>query len=93
METVIITGASSGFGEAIAIRFLKEGYNVIAMARRADKLQLLSEKYPGRVMPAVVDIADKGVVKEVLTNLPEAFSNVTGLVNNAGLSLGFGPSQ
>lgn len=93
METVIITGASSGFGEAIAIRFLQEGYNVIALARRADKLHLLSDKFPGRVLPAMVDITDKASVLEVLSNLPVEFSNITALINNAGLSLGFGPSQ
>lgn len=93
METVIITGASSGFGEAIAIRFLQEGYNVIALARRSDKLHQLSDQFPGRVLPAVVDITDKDSVNEVLGNLPKEFSNITGLINNAGLSLGFGPSQ
>jgi len=93
METVIITGASSGFGEAIAIRFLQEGYNVIALARRADKLSALSDQFPGRVLPAAVDITDKGSVQEVLSNLPDKFSNITALVNNAGLSLGFGPAQ
>ncbi|MEN4559402.1 SDR family NAD(P)-dependent oxidoreductase [Pantoea agglomerans] len=93
METVIITGASSGFGEAIAIRFLQEGYNVIALARRSDKLSSLSKQFPGRVLPAAVDITDKGSVQEVLSNLPDKFSNITALVNNAGLSLGFGPAQ
>lgn len=93
METVIITGASSGFGEAIAIRFLQEGYNVIALARRSDKLSSLSNQFPGRVLPAAVDITDKGSVQEVLSNLPDKFSNITALVNNAGLSLGFGPAQ
>lgn len=93
METVIITGASSGFGEAIAIRFLQEGYNVIALARRSDKLSSLSDQFPGRVLPAAVDITDKGSVQEVLSNLPDKFSNITALVNNAGLSLGFGPAQ
>ena len=93
METIIITGASSGFGKSIALRFLQEGYNVIAMARRSEKLQELYEQYPGRVYPAVVDITDKVSVSEVLCNLPKEFSDVVALINNAGLSLGFGPSQ
>lgn len=93
MDTIIVTGASSGFGEAIATRFLDEGFNVIALARRAEKLNQLSERYPGRVLPVVMDINDKHGVQEIITNLPANFSQVTGLVNNAGLSLGFGPAQ
>jgi len=93
METVIVTGASSGFGEAIARRFLLEGYNVIALARRREGLQRLSDTFPGNVLCVVIDITDKYAVGESFKNIPEGFSNITCLVNNAGLSLGFGPAQ
>jgi 3-hydroxy acid dehydrogenase/malonic semialdehyde reductase len=71
METVIITGASSGFGKAIALRFLQEGYNVIALARRSDKLQQLKDQFPGHVLPAIVDITDKKSVSEMLNSCAE----------------------
>ncbi|AVF38254.1 SDR family NAD(P)-dependent oxidoreductase [Rahnella sikkimica] len=92
METIIVTGASSGFGEAISRRFLAEGYNVIAIARRADRLENLSIDYPGKVHCLAIDIIDKCAVEECLSNLPVAFNNVIALINNAGLSLGFGPA-
>ncbi|WP_127960426.1 SDR family NAD(P)-dependent oxidoreductase [Serratia microhaemolytica] len=93
MDTIIVTGASSGFGEAIARRFLAEGYNVIAIARREEKLMDLAHNFPGKVHALALDITDKHAVEECLSNIPEYFENITALVNNAGLSLGFGPAQ
>lgn len=93
METIIVTGASSGFGEAIARRFLTEGYSVIAIARREIRLDVLAKDFPGKVHSLAIDITDKYAVEKCLSNLPEKFSNVTALINNAGLSLGFGPAQ
>ncbi|PYA56562.1 NAD(P)-dependent oxidoreductase [Serratia marcescens] len=93
METIIVTGASSGFGEAIARRFLAEGYNVIAIARRKEKLMELSMDFPRKVHALAMDITDKYSVDECLDNIPEEFENIIALINNAGLSLGFGPAQ
>ncbi|MBP2858795.1 SDR family NAD(P)-dependent oxidoreductase [Dickeya oryzae] len=92
-ETIVITGASSGFGKAISHRFLIEGYNVVAIARRADNLNELSKTFPGRVLPVIADITDKKSVEEALKGIPKEFGYICGLVNNAGLSLGFGPAQ
>lgn len=87
METIIVTGASSGFGEAIARRFLAEGYNVIAIARRKEKLMELSMDFPRKVHALAMDITDKYSVDECLDNIPEEFENIIALINNAGLSL------
>ncbi|WP_417884475.1 SDR family NAD(P)-dependent oxidoreductase [Vibrio rumoiensis] len=93
MKTVIVTGASSGFGEAIAHKFAQNGFGVIAIARRGDKLAKLSDLYPHKVLPMTLDITSKKEVESALSEIPSNFSNVVGLVNNAGLSLGFGAAQ
>ncbi|ASI92906.1 SDR family NAD(P)-dependent oxidoreductase [Vibrio mediterranei] len=93
MKTIIVTGASSGFGEAIVHKFVSHGYGVIAIARRSEKLHELQSKYPEQVLPLVVDLTDKGAVEQALTEVPPLFSNIVALINNAGMSLGFGPSQ
>ncbi|HZE92094.1 MAG TPA: SDR family NAD(P)-dependent oxidoreductase [Rhizobacter sp.] len=88
MKTVLITGASAGFGLAIAERFLSEGQRVIACARRLDKLQALADRFPGRVLPLPLDVTDKEAVRRNLSDLPAPFADVDVLVNNAGLALG-----
>ncbi|MCG9788411.1 SDR family NAD(P)-dependent oxidoreductase [Vibrio mediterranei] len=93
MKTIIVTGASSGFGEAIVHKFVSHGYGVVAMARRSEKLYELQRKYPDQVLPLAVDLTDKGAVELALTEVPPLFSNIVALINNAGMSLGFGPSQ
>ncbi|MCG9676631.1 SDR family NAD(P)-dependent oxidoreductase [Vibrio chagasii] len=93
MKTVVITGASSGFGEAITHKFAQNGFGVIAIARREQKLAKLSELYPNKIFPIVMDITKKKEVESALTKVPNAFTNIVGLINNAGLSLGFGSAQ
>lgn len=93
MKTVVITGASSGFGEAITHKFAQNGFGVIAIARREQKLAKLSELYPNKIFPIVMDITKKKEVESALAKVPNAFTNIVGLINNAGLSLGFGSAQ
>jgi 3-hydroxy acid dehydrogenase/malonic semialdehyde reductase len=90
----VISGASSGFGEAIATELSREGYLVVALARRADRLEALAKSDPRRaILPVAVDIRDEHGLREALDGLPPSFGDLSVLVNNAGHSRGFGPVQ
>ena len=93
MTTVLVTGASAGFGLAIAQRFLADGAHVIAAARRVDRLQALAEQHPGRVLPLALDVTDRPATAAALAALPAPFAEVDVLVNNAGLALGLAPAH
>ncbi len=88
----LITGASSGIGKACAEEFAKNGINIIAAARRLDRLTLLKDeledKYTIKVLPIQLDVTDKERAIDYLTNLPKEWKNIDILVNNAGLSKG-----
>ncbi len=92
-RSVLITGASSGMGFHIARRFLSEGMRTIAIARRLDRLEVLKEEFGDLVYIDKVDITDKDSVTNHFQGLPKDFKRISCLVNNAGLSLGFGPAQ
>ena len=91
-KIILITGATSGFGKAIAEKFAAENWNCIITGRRAEKLHAfadeLREKYQVRVLSLVFDVQDKNAVAQNLGNLPEAWQGIDLLVNNAGLALG-----
>ena len=88
MTIALITGASAGFGAAIAERFLARGVHVIACARRSDPLHALADRHPGRVLPVPLDVTDHAAVRSAIASLPPDFSPIDVLVNNAGLALG-----
>lgn len=88
---ILITGASAGFGAAMATAFVQAGYLVIGTARRSDKLAALHEKLGDRFQPITMDVSDKNSVQAALAHiqtLPEAFHHIDCLINNAGLALG-----
>lgn len=91
-KIVLITGATSGFGKAIAEKFAAGHWNCIITGRRADRLHAfadeLREKYPIRVLSLVFDVQNKDEVFQNLSNLPKEWNEVDVLVNNAGLALG-----
>jgi 3-hydroxy acid dehydrogenase / malonic semialdehyde reductase len=87
-RTVLVTGASSGFGAAIARRFATEGDRVIAAARRIDRLDELAASHPG-VVPVQLDVRDRDAVLRTIDELPD---EIDVLVNNAGLALGLEPA-
>ena len=87
-ETVLITGASSGIGEATARRFGEAGARVILWARREDRLKKLAHEFGDRAHYQVVDVTDKAQVQAAVAQLPAAFAEVTVLVNSAGAALG-----
>lgn len=92
-KSIIVTGASSGFGYQIARRFLSEGRRVVAVARREERLKELVNEFGDLVYIDVVDVRDLSAIEKHLDDLPEDFKDIHCLVNNAGLSLGFGPAQ
>ncbi|MGN6729647.1 MAG: SDR family NAD(P)-dependent oxidoreductase [Rhodanobacteraceae bacterium] len=93
-KTVLVTGASSGFGAAIAALFAQSDWRVIACARRADRLQHLVERFGDqRVHVAAFDIRDESAMRSALAALPADFRDIDLLVNNAGLALGTKPAQ
>ena len=91
--TVMITGASSGFGEAIAKQYAALGYQLILIARRLDRLQALVEKFNVPCHLIQLDVRDKEQVFAKIEQLPDAFKNIDILVNNAGLALGLEPAH
>jgi 3-hydroxy acid dehydrogenase / malonic semialdehyde reductase len=91
--TVFVTGASSGFGAAIARRFAADGARVIAAARRADRVRDLAAELGPRVLAVELDVRDPEAVAAVVAGLPPDFAAVDVLVNNAGLALGLNPAQ
>ncbi|MBE3022895.1 MULTISPECIES: SDR family NAD(P)-dependent oxidoreductase [Campylobacter] len=85
--TAFITGATSGFGEEIARTLSREGYKIIALARRKDRLEKLASEL-GNTHIIVADVRDKEAIFEGVKNLPKEFQDIEVLVNNAGLALG-----
>lgn len=93
-KTALITGATSGFGNASVRRFAKAGWRVIATGRRADRLQkLVDEIGADKVHAAAFDICDAGAMDAALSALPAPFNKIDLLINNAGLALGTAPAQ
>ncbi|MGQ5522409.1 SDR family NAD(P)-dependent oxidoreductase [Chitinimonas sp. PSY-7] len=93
LPVALITGASSGFGLAIAQRLLARGFRVIATARRQDRLSALAEQYPTQVLPLALDIRDRNTIRSSIAELPADWADIDLLVNNAGLALGLAPAQ
>ncbi len=93
-KTLLVTGASSGFGAATAERFAAAGWRVVACARRAERLQSLVGAHGAeRVRTCAFDIRDEAATQAALDALPEEFRGIDLLVNNAGLALGTAPAQ
>jgi len=92
-KTAFVTGASSGFGRAIALHLLRDGWRVIATGRRAERLQALHDEFGDAVHIASFDMCDGDAIHAAIDTLPEAFARIDLLVNNAGLALGTAPAQ
>jgi 3-hydroxy acid dehydrogenase/malonic semialdehyde reductase len=89
----LVTGATAGFGEAIARRFVKEGAKVIAAGRRGERLtKLRQELGPANVHCLTLDVRDRQAVERAIQELPAELSVIDVLVNNAGLALGLEPA-
>jgi 3-hydroxy acid dehydrogenase/malonic semialdehyde reductase len=90
---VLITGASSGFGEAMARKFVQHGHQVIAAARRIERLNLLKDELGAAVLPMSLDVCDENSIQKLFANLPSAWKQIDVLINNAGLALGTEAAQ
>ena len=93
MPTAIVTGATSGIGEATARALAEAGWQVVVTGRRAERLEALARELGEGVHAAAFDIRDIDATRAAIDALPEAFAGVDLLVNNAGLALGTGPAQ
>jgi len=85
-KTALITGAGRGIGLATAVLFAKEGADLILISRTADELSEtanLALNHKVNVFSATVDISDKDAVDHLFENLPDDFSKIDILVNNA----------
>lgn len=88
-KTAIVTGASSGIGQAIAESLANEGANVVIAARREDRLKQIAEKIneqsSGQALAVVTDITNPVEVQQLVQKAKEAFGPIDILVNNAGI--------
>ncbi len=91
-RTILITGATSGFGEATARRFAKDGWKVIGTGRRVERLSGLKDELGDLFHASAFDVTDEVATKAALDALPEGFRDIDVLVNNAGLALGTSPA-
>jgi len=91
-KTIVVTGATSGFGKAIAYRFAKEGYTVCITGRRGDRLKemklQLEQQFGGKVIALEFDVRNKAQVEKAMNELKTQIDAVDILVNNAGLAAG-----
>lgn len=91
-KTILITGATSGFGKAIAEKFAAANYNCIITGRREEKLFALADElrkdYDVKVLPLVFDVQNREAVFAAINSISDAWQNIDILVNNAGLALG-----
>jgi 3-hydroxy acid dehydrogenase/malonic semialdehyde reductase len=91
-KIILITGASSGFGKAMAEKFAAAKWNCILTGRRSERLRAFAEelhaKHGIQTLQLVFDVQDRAAVFAALGNLPEEWRAIDVLVNNAGLALG-----
>ncbi|MDB2705789.1 SDR family oxidoreductase [Pseudomonadota bacterium] len=90
-----MTGATSGFGEAIARLFAQNDWRLILTGRRQQRLDRLQQELGGadKVHTCCFDISDRKAVEHAIDSLPSQFSDIDVLVNNAGLALGLEPAD
>ncbi|MBC7418355.1 MAG: SDR family NAD(P)-dependent oxidoreductase [Pedobacter sp.] len=94
-KIALITGSTSGIGEACAHIFAQHGYGLILLARRKEQLENIShhlaDKYDVKIISIVADVRNESNLRAELEAIPEAWKKVDVLVNNAGLSRGLDP--
>lgn len=85
---IFVTGATAGFGSAIARKFINAGHKVIATGRRKERLSALQAELGDALHTIELDVTDRKSIKRVVDTLPSEWRNIDVLVNNAGLALG-----
>jgi clavulanate-9-aldehyde reducatase len=89
-KVALVTGASSGIGEATAVALAREGAAVVVAARRAERLKALAERLDedgARVLPVELDVTDEAACRDAVARTVEAFGGLDVVVNNAGVML------
>jgi 3-hydroxy acid dehydrogenase/malonic semialdehyde reductase len=89
---IFVTGATAGFGQAVARRFARDGAKVIGTGRRKNRLDDLQQELGPNFLPLPFDVSDRKQVEESAASLPPEFAAVDVLVNNAGGALGLEPA-
>ncbi|PPR76827.1 MAG: NADP-dependent 3-hydroxy acid dehydrogenase YdfG [Alphaproteobacteria bacterium MarineAlpha2_Bin1] len=93
-KIILITGSTSGFGEAISLRLAKKGARIIAAGRRLNKLLKLQKKFGlDNILPLELDVRDQKKVFEAINSLKKEWSDIDILINNAGLAKGLNSSD
>lgn len=90
---VFVTGATSGFGQATARKFVKDGAKVIGTGRRKERLEQLKQELGDQFLPLPFDVRERKETEDAIKSLPNQFAEVDVLVNNAGGALGLEPAQ
>jgi len=94
-KIILITGATSGFGKAIAVKFAGQGHNLIITGRRAGRLEELKKKlekdFSTEVLALCFDVRNAAEVEKNIQSLPGHWKEIDVLVNNAGLAAGLNP--
>jgi NADP-dependent 3-hydroxy acid dehydrogenase YdfG len=90
--TILITGASSGFGDAAARILSAAGHDLVLVARRQDRLDKLAGELKTNVHTVACDVTSRPAVERLFASLPPAFADIDVLINNAGLALGLAPA-
>jgi 3-hydroxy acid dehydrogenase/malonic semialdehyde reductase len=90
--TALVTGATAGFGAAIATRLVADGWRVVAIGRRQERLDALIEELGGQARAVRLDVTDSAAIAALPDSLPDGFRDIDVLVNNAGLALGLSPA-
>ncbi|AKA37243.1 bifunctional NADP-dependent 3-hydroxy acid dehydrogenase/3-hydroxypropionate dehydrogenase YdfG [Yersinia ruckeri] len=90
---VFVTGATSGFGEAIARKFIGHGHQVIATGRRLERLDQLKLELGESLHTLRLDVRNRAAIQQAIDELPLNLRNIDVLVNNAGLALGLEPAH
>ncbi|MCY1722390.1 SDR family oxidoreductase [Prolixibacteraceae bacterium Z1-6] len=87
-KVVVITGASSGIGKALAEKYAAEGFNLVLAARRLERLQELKQKLNNvEVLPVETDVSKEEDCKALIEKAVEKFGKIDILINNAGISM------
>ena len=90
-KIIMVTGATAGFGKATALKFAKNGYDIIITGRRKERLDDLEKELLGmdiKVLSLNFDVRNRFEVEDTIKSLPEEWKKIDILVNNAGLAVG-----
>ncbi len=86
-KSILITGASTGFGHALATAAAKQGHNVIATARKTESLQKLVDAYGDKVLAVQLDVTDRDTIRKAIDQAVEHFGQIDVVINNAGFGM------